>query len=108
MNTFFDKSKKEGLRKTDLWVILDEEKLRIIKKNGEAMKFHSQADADAFASGTLHLWIAVRINFLDKWWKHEPSHDHDGGLLATTANKIPEEWISDDERAKRNPNKFKK
>ena len=100
--------KKEGLRKTDLWVILDEEKLRIVKKNGEAMKFHSQGDADAFASGTLHLWIAVPINFLDKWVKHEPSHDHDGGLLAEVGRKIPEEWISDDERAKRNPNKFNK
>ena len=68
MNTFFDLKQKEGLRETDLWVILDEE----------------------------------------KWWKHKPSHDHDGGLLAEVGREIPEEWISEDERAKRNPNKFKK
>ena len=108
MNTFFDLKQKEGLRETDLWVILDEEKLRILKKNGEAMKFATEKEADTFASGCLHLWIVVRINFLDKWWKHKPSHDHDGGLLAEVGREIPEEWISEDERAKRNPNKFKK
>lgn len=108
MNTFKQLKKRESLRETDLWVILNEEKLSIVKKNGEAMKFHSEGDADAFASSCLHLWVVVRINFLDKFWKHEPSHDHDGGLLAEVGRKIPQEWISEDEIAKRNPNKFKK
>jgi len=91
------------LRKTNLWVILNEEKLSIVKKNGQAMKFKTEEEADRFASSHLHLWIVVNINFLDKWWKHEASHDKEGRLLP-----YPQEWISDDEKAKRNPNKFKK
>ena len=96
------------LKRTNLWVILNEENFSIVKKNGEAMKFKTEEEADRFASSILHLWIAVNINFLDKFWKHKPSHDQDGGLLAEVGREIPQEWISDDEKAKRNPNKFKK
>jgi len=125
------------LKKTNLWVILDEEKLSIVKGNGQAMKFKTEEEADRFASSHLHLWIVVNINFLDKWWKHEASHDKEGRLLNPSTGDLPielddpeftppsiedtlelvkeqemeddgEEWISDDERAKRNPNKFKK
>tara|TARA_R110000751_G_scaffold213701_1_gene317244 strand:+ start:1158 stop:1343 length:186 start_codon:yes stop_codon:yes gene_type:complete len=59
------------MRKTNLWIVLNEETLNTMKgKGGKTAKFETQAEANDAASEKLNIWISVNINFKHKFLNH--------------------------------------
>jgi hypothetical protein len=59
---------------TKLWVVLNEETLTIARENTRAKapaKFHTEKQANNWASERLNMWVAVKVHFNHKWLQHK-------------------------------------
>ena len=56
---------------TDIWIIIDEWTLEVMKRDGEVLKFRTRAMADLAASGVLHLWSCHNVRFKDSLIQHK-------------------------------------
>jgi len=64
---------------TDIWIVIDERSLEVIKRDGEVLKFKTRAMADLAASGELDLWSCHNVRFQDQLgkWMAERVEDYD-------------------------------
>jgi len=64
---------------TNLWVVLNEETLKIARETpllgGRPAKFHSEKQANNWASERLNMWIAVKVHFNHRWLQHKVDED---------------------------------
>jgi|TARA_R110000744_G_scaffold352568_2_gene458728 hypothetical protein len=70
-------------KSTKLWVVLDEESLQIANENEskcettidtfntKPAKFHTEKQANAWASQRLNMWVAVKVCFNHRWLNHK-------------------------------------
>lgn len=56
---------------TDIWIVIDEWSLEVMRRGGEVLKFKTRAMADLAASGELHLWSCHNVRFQDPLIKHK-------------------------------------
>ena len=63
---------KIELRTTELFIVIDEEKLLTAKgKGNKTAKFETEEQADEWASGRLNVWCVVKIHFKHEWVQHK-------------------------------------
>jgi len=61
----------ENLKTTNLWIVINEEKLNTMKgKGGKTAKFKTEEEANMAASGKLNMWVAVNVHFNHKFLQH--------------------------------------
>lgn len=59
---------------TEIWVVLNEENLQIARENTRAKspaKFHTEEQANNWASERLNMWVAVKVHFNHRWLQHK-------------------------------------
>ena len=66
---------------TELWVVLNEENLQVVRENtrdtetsvinSAIAKFHTEEQANNWASERLNMWVAVKIHFNHRWLQHK-------------------------------------
>tara|TARA_R100000808_G_C2108547_1_gene123343 strand:- start:215 stop:412 length:198 start_codon:yes stop_codon:yes gene_type:complete len=63
---------KTELRTTELFIVIDEERLLTAKgKGNKTAKFKTEHEANEWASGVLGLWSVVKIHFKHPWIEHK-------------------------------------
>lgn len=59
-------------RTTNIWIIIDEEKLEILKdRNGNPKKFRTCEKANQWASDKLNMWAVFNVHFVHHFIHHK-------------------------------------
>lgn len=60
------------MKKTEVYLILNEIALEFLSRNREPLKFETYEDAQKYASSNCHLWQIIEVCFEDKYTFHLP------------------------------------
>jgi hypothetical protein len=60
---------------TNVWIIVDEEDLKVVKAKcgSEALTFRTPEEANAYACQRLNMWSVFHIHFNHRWLQHKPN-----------------------------------